>query len=144
MAVNLNALKTEHGVLKIIEWALVLTTLLIARLGLENANATFGGGIDGVWLGYVTVGGFNIIMPITVLGVVLGDQVPWRMEVLFGLMGGILFCTVGGLTIHAHHGEGGSDRNCGLALGSLALASGIVLLADATVIGKKYKKYLNV
>ena len=58
---------------------LAIVTFLLARVGYDGVTPAFGSTLDHTWLGYLTVGGWLIIIPAIIIGVVLGDPVSWRM-----------------------------------------------------------------
>ena len=60
------------------------------------------------------------------------------------IVGGVLFIAAGSLAIHHHDNAASlvkSKRDVGLALGSIAIADGVVMLIDGAMLAKKeFKK----
>ena len=58
---------------------LVVITFLLARVGYGGNFPTFGHSRDVAWLGYLTVGGWCIIIPAIIVGIILGHPMHWTM-----------------------------------------------------------------
>ena len=58
---------------------LVFLSFLLARVGYDGYTPAFGSTLDHTWLGYLTVGGWLIIIPAIIIGIVAGDPMSWRM-----------------------------------------------------------------
>ena len=58
---------------------LVVITFLLARVGYGGNFPTFGHSMDVAWLGYLTVGGWCIIIPAIIVGIILGHPMHWTM-----------------------------------------------------------------
>ena len=123
MAITLNTgfLKTVNGIFKIVEFVLVLIVLLIARFGREGDPISWGSTHNYTFLGIGTTVGFAIIVPAIVLTYLLGAT-PSVLEFIINLIGGILFISMGSTLVEY--------GNIQLVVGVLAIAVGIVFLAD--------------
>ena len=122
MAITLNTafLRTVPGILKILEFALVLIVLLIARFGDEGHVISWGSN-NYTFLGIGTSVGFAIIVPAIILTYLLGAS-PSILEFIINLVGGILFISMGSTLVVY-----GSIQ---AVAGGLAIIVGIVFLAD--------------
>ena len=56
-----------------------MITFLLARIGYGGNHALFGTTVDEKWLGYLTVGGWLIITPAIIVGIVLEDPMSWKL-----------------------------------------------------------------
>ena len=122
MAITINTafLKTIPGILKIVEFVLVLIVLLIARFGVDNKRV-YWGSRDYEFLGIGASVGFAIIVPAIVLTYLLGAH-PSILEFIINLVGGVLFISMGATMI-----EYGSISK---VVGGLAISLGIIFLID--------------
>ena len=125
MAITLNTgfLKTIPGILKILEFILVLVVLLIARFGVDDDQVRWGHRSDLEFLGIGASVGYAIIIPAIILTYLLGS-IPSVLEFIINLIGGILFIAMGALMIES--GIKGITR----VVGGLAIALGIIFLID--------------
>ena len=57
----------------------MVITFLLARVGYGGNYPSFGSSTDEAWLGYLTVGGWCIIIPAIILGIILGHPMHWTM-----------------------------------------------------------------
>merc|ERR1712117_851433 len=98
MGVNMTALKSPSGLLKIVALVLTLIVLIIARKGFPNSSRATYLDTDHSWLTIIAVGALAI----------------------------------------QHHDPfvGGAKRDTGLAMGSIAIIDGAVMLADALFLAK--------
>ena len=122
MAITINTafLKTIPGILKIVEFVLVLIVLLIARFGVDDKRV-YWGSRDYEFLGIGASVGFAIIVPAIVLTYLLGAH-PSILEFIINLVGGVLFISMGATMI-----EYGSISK---VVGGLAISLGIIFLID--------------
>ena len=122
MAITLNTafLRTIPGILKILEFVLVLIVLLIARFGDEGHVISWGSN-NYTFLGIGTSVGFAIIVPAIILTYLLGAS-PSILEFIINLVGGILFISMGSTLVEY--------GNIQAVVGGLAITVGIVFLAD--------------
>ena len=122
MAITVNTafLRTIPGMLKILEFVLVLIVLLIARFGDEGHVISWGSN-NYTFLGIGTSVGFAIIVPAIILTYLLGAS-PSILEFIINLVGGILFISMGSTLVEY--------GNIQAVVGGLAITVGIVFLAD--------------
>jgi len=125
--VNTQILKTPTGLLKILEIVLVFICLLLARFG-GDSNLKHFGGIDNDFLGIGTVVGYAIIVPAVLISYLIGSNLS-ILELFINLVGGILFIAVGAVTIQYYTAFRRKDST-GIALGVIAIITGIVFLID--------------
>ena len=125
MAITLNTgfLKTIPGLFKIVEFVLVITVLLIARLGIDRQIVAWGG-LDVQYLGIGCCVGFAIIIPAILLTYLLGS-IPATLEYIINFVGGILFIAVGACIV-----DGRNERKVDKVVGALAIVLGIIFLLD--------------
>ena len=127
MAITLNTgfLKTIPGIFKIVEFALALTILLIARLGIQEGQykrtVHWGGDADLEYLGIGTFVGFAIIIPAILLTYLLGS-IPATLEYIINLVGGVLYIAVGACIV--------DNGKTSKIVGALAIVLGIIFLLD--------------
>ena len=57
---------------------LLVTTLLVARLGVEGSSVGFGI-LDDNWLGQMTTGSWLIINPVIIIGIILDVPMSWML-----------------------------------------------------------------
>jgi hypothetical protein len=121
MAITLNTgfLKTIPGILKIVEFILVLIVLLIARFGVDDDHVRWYKNTQ--FLGIGASVGYAIIIPAIILTYLLGS-IPSVLEFIINLIGGILFIAMGALMVDTQ----GITR----VVGGLAIALGIIFLID--------------
>eukprot|EP00088_Acartia_fossae_P039424 TRINITY_DN41042_c0_g1_i1.p1 TRINITY_DN41042_c0_g1~~TRINITY_DN41042_c0_g1_i1.p1 ORF type:complete len:158 (-),score=33.62 TRINITY_DN41042_c0_g1_i1:175-621(-) len=125
--VNTSILKTSTGILKILEIILVLICLMLARFGHDSRGVPFGWQ-DNDFLGKGTVVGYAIIVPAVLITYLIGSNLS-ILELFINLVGGILFIAVGAVTIQFYNNTRSKDST-GMALGVLAIITGIVFLID--------------
>ena len=120
ITINTSFLRTIPGILKIVEFVLVLVVLLIARFGVDDERV-YWGNRDYEFLGIGASVGFAIIVPAIILTYLLGAH-PSILEFIINLVGGILFISMGATIL-----ENGKMAK---VVGSLAISLGIVFLID--------------
>ena len=122
MAITINTafLRTIPGILKIVEFVLVLIVLLIARFGVDDEHV-YWGSRDYEFLGIGASVGFAIIVPAIVLTYLLGAH-PSVLEFIINLVGGVLFISMGATMIEY--------GNITKVVGGLAISLGIIFLID--------------
>merc|ERR1712020_107365 len=125
MAITLNTgfLRTIPGILKILEFIMVLIVLLIARFGVEDDRVHWGGKQDLQFIGIGASVGYAIIVPAMILTYLLGT-IPSMLEFIINFIGGILFIAMGALLVDS--ARSGITR----VEGGLAIALGILFLID--------------
>ena len=119
MGITLNTgfLRTVPGILKLLEFALILVVLLMARFG-EDGYMMNWGGTSKTFLGIGTCVGYAIIVPAIILTYLLGSS-PSVLEFIINLVGGVLFISMGATIVSFHS-----------ILGGLAITTGIVFILD--------------
>lgn len=120
ITINTSFLRTVPGLLKIVEFVLVLVVLLIARFGVDDEKV-YWGNRDYEFLGIGASVGFAIIVPAIILTYLLGAH-PNILEFIINLVGGVLFISMGATII-----ENGRLTKI---VGGLAISLGIVFLID--------------
>ena len=120
ITINTSFLRTIPGILKIVEFVLVLVVLLIARFGVDDERV-YWGNRDYEFLGIGASVGFAIIVPAIILTYLLGAH-PSILEFVINLVGGILFISMGATIL-----ENGKMAK---VVGGLAISLGIVFLID--------------
>merc|ERR1719186_301411 len=95
MGRDIKTLLSIYGIFKIFELILIVITFLLARIGYGGNPATFGPTMEEEWLGYITVGGWLIITPAVIIGIVLEDPMPWKLDSLFNIVGAFLYISSG-------------------------------------------------
>ena len=122
MAITLSTsfLKTIPGILKIVEFILVLVVLFIARFGVDGDQVIWGD-INSRYLGIGSSVGFAIIVPVIILSYLLGAT-PSILEFIVNLIGGILFISMGANIV--------AYRGITRVVGGLAISLGILFLLD--------------
>merc|ERR1711953_961770 len=135
MGVNTTALKSPNGLLKII--ALVLA-IIVCGLG----RGAFIGFADGnvSWLYHGTIVGGIITLVIMIITYLLGDVLPLRTEALFVMIFSIMFIATGGCAIEAYQKVLLTTRDEGLAMGSMAIITGLVMFIDLLLLVKAIVK----
>ena len=68
-----------------------MITFLLARIGYGGNHALFGTSVDEIWLGYLTVGGWLIITPAIIVGIVLEDPMSWKLVRIYIELKNIFF-----------------------------------------------------
>jgi len=123
MAITLNTgfLRTVNGILKILEFCIILVVLLIARFG-NNGKMINWCGENLTFLGAGSTVGFAIIVPAIVLTYLLGAT-PSILEFIVNLIGGILFISMGSTLVTCYY-------DLQKVVGGLSIALGIVFLVD--------------
>ena len=124
ITLNTGFLKTVPGILKILEFVLVLVVLLMARFGGHEGSMLSWGGNNATFLGIGTCVGYAIIVPAIILTYLLGGS-PSVLEFIINLVGGILFISMGA-TVYGYTYHGSIYG----ALGALAIITGILFLID--------------
>ena len=127
--VNLDILRPRTGFFKIVEIALVYTCLLLARFG-GDSNLIGFGGIDQDYFGIGTFVGYAIIVPAVLLTYMITNLS------IIELVGSVLFIAVGAITIENYTTFRAND-DTGIALGVIAIITGIVFLIDFVFAIKK-------
>jgi len=137
MGVNKTALKSPSGLMKIVALLLTVIVLILVRTGFPGGTQASFLHTDHLWLSIIAAGGYIIILGVMLATYVLGDAMPDKTELLFMGIGAVLFIAVGAMAIQ-HHDKlvGGSRRDTGLAMGSIAIIDGAVMLADALFLAK--------
>ena len=123
---------------------LVLIVLMICRFGNDGHRKTWGSD-DHDFLGQGTTVGYAIIVPAVLLTYLLGANLS-ILELFINFIGGILFIAIGALAIsyYQHHRckltfykqlsfilfISDDGRATGIAMGVLAIITGIVFLID--------------
>ena len=123
MAFTLNTvfLRTVNGMLKILEFALVLIVLFLARFGGTNGYMISWGSNSYTFLGIGATVGYAIIIPAIVLSYILGAS-PSALEFILNLVGCVLFISMGATLV-----EYGDIQ---AIVGGLAITLGIVFGGD--------------
>lgn len=131
------------GILRIIEILLVLLVLILARVGYQGGQLTFGG-VDADFTG---IGGsvcLLVILLMFTLSTLIGHLIPNLLEVMTTLVGAVLMITAGALAVSYHSGRY-SQRNyykdspAGLALGIIAIIAGVFFVVDFILALRKLK-----
>jgi len=132
---NFKGLATPHGAFKLFELSLVIVTFLLGRCGKDKdyENPSFGEYLDHPWLGQGTTVAWLIIVPATIFGILLGDEIAWRTDALLSLAGAFLYIATGSVTIDHNLDKEGNTYSIAMALGSFAIITGIFMLLDAAV-----------
>eukprot|EP00092_Neocalanus_flemingeri_P027514 GFUD01029848.1.p1 GENE.GFUD01029848.1~~GFUD01029848.1.p1 ORF type:complete len:162 (+),score=31.10 GFUD01029848.1:37-486(+) len=125
---NTSILRTPTGILKILEIVLVLIVLMICRFGNDGHRKTWGSDDDD-FLGQGTTVGYAIIVPAVLLTYLLGANLS-ILELFINFVGGVLFIAVGALAISYYQHYRYDGRATGIAMGVLAIITGIVFLID--------------
>jgi hypothetical protein len=139
-AVNVNAFKSPTGILKIVNVCLVIIVIVLARAGWKGAPVAHI--LDPLWLTSITTGAYILILGTILFSYLLGEQVPYKMEAIFMFIGTILFLAIGSLSVESYqYRTEGYIRDTGLALGSIAIITGIFMFIDTlllvkTIVGK--------
>ncbi|KAI9556935.1 hypothetical protein GHT06_016729 [Daphnia sinensis] len=134
------ALAHARGAMKIAEVALAVVCLVVYR----HYNLSFGGtdtaAADRYIVGMVTFGGMLLISGPLLLAYIrnpagiVNYYTPF-LEVIYNLIGFVLFLTVGGLVLEHYKGHlkplEGSEP--GVALGAICLVNSIIYLIDASL-----------
>lgn len=140
MGVNKVALKAPSGLLKVLALALCIVVLLLARIGHKGKNEVLVSSVDERWLTIGTTVGYTIILGTMILTYLLGSGIPDKMELIFQFVGCVLFLATGGVTIDTfQNAAAGAHKDAALAMGSMAIITGIVLFLDCLIIGKALK-----
>jgi hypothetical protein len=134
-AVNVNAFKSPTGLLKIINLCLVIIVIVLARAGWRGAPVAHI--LDPLWLTSITTGAYILILGTILFSYLLGEQVPYKMEAIFMFVGTILFLAIGSLSVESYqYRTEGYIRDTGLALGSIAIITGIFMFIDTLLLVK--------
>ena len=122
MAITLNTgfLRTVPGILKILEFILVLIVLLLIRFG-DDGKVIYLGHINYQFLAIGSSVGYAIIVPAIILTYLLGAS-PSVLEFIINLVGGALFISMGACIVEY--------KDITRIVGGLAIASGILFLID--------------
>ncbi|XP_063223255.1 uncharacterized protein LOC134531472 [Bacillus rossius redtenbacheri] len=153
---GLKDLRQPGFVLKFVEVALLLTTVLVGRLGLAGRPVRFHRlSVDADTLGHGVCLAYLVISPVLLLGYVLGEvgHQRRRMEFVFNCAGALLLMLSGSIAVDFWRGVGlvpitaeprhfnhlrselsdvvGAEKSAGLSLGCLTLLSAFVYLIDA-------------
>jgi len=135
MGVNTNAMKSPNCLLKIV--ALVLAIIVC---GLGRGVPLGFGGIDVGWLYHGTIIGGIITLVIMIITYLLGDVLPLRTEALFVMIYCIMFIATGGCAIDVYQNVLRETRDEGLAMGSMAIITGLVMFIDLLLLVKAIVK----
>jgi len=133
---HLGHFKKPRGILKIVCLMLVIIDLVIARIGFASGTSPVALYIDPKWVNITSVCSFSFILPIIIICYLMGDEVPVRMEMLFQLIGAILFLASGSLITDVYQNTLNS-KDVGLALGSMEIITGIVMFIDFALLAKE-------
>jgi len=125
---NTSILRTPTGILKILEIIFVFVVLMLARFGGDRGTIKHFGSVDDDFLGIGTCVGYAIIVPAVLITYLMGSNLS-ILELFINLVGGILFIAVGAITIQRYNSYRYKDST-GMALGSLAIVTGIIFLID--------------
>merc|ERR1712142_994995 len=128
MVLSVKSLLTPHAVFKMVELVLAIVSFLLARVGYAGYTPTFGPSLDQVWLGYLTVGGWLIILPAILIGLLLGDQVAWRIDSLLSIVGACLYLASGSCAISYYSS----------IINNKMRETGLVMVADAVMVVMVY------
>lgn len=126
---NTYILRTPSGLLKILELVCVLVCLVLARVGRDGDPLSFGS-YNNEFLGKGIVVGYAIIVPAVLFTYLLGANLTF-LELFINFIGGLLFITCGALCIQTYENVSKNHYHAaGMALGCMAVATGIVFLID--------------
>jgi len=134
MGVNMSGVKSPNFLLKICALALIVIVLGLSR-GVPVGLLTS----DEIWLHHGTVVGAAITWIIMILAYLLGDNLPLRTEALFVVIYSIMFIATGGCAIKRYD-NGVLKRDEGLAMGSMAVITGVVMFVDLLLLVKAILK----
>ena len=115
-----------------------MITFLLARVGYGGNYPSFGPSTDEAWLGYLTLGGWCIIIPAIILGIILGHPMHWTMvrtnldnifkivrpyfqDTLFSVVGSFLYIASGSSAINSSQSI---NRDSSMVLGSFCIVTG--------------------
>merc|ERR1712062_375332 len=117
----------------------VIIDLVLSRIGFDNGkSAVVLSYIDHQWLNITSVCAYAFILLIFIICYLLGDDSPVRMEMLFQLLGSIMFLASGSNIINKYNGLTLGDKDTGLALGSMEIITGVFMLIDFALLAKDY------
>lgn len=135
-AVNVNAFKSPTGLLKIVNLCLVIIVIVLARAGWKGNPIAHV--LDPLWLTSITTGAYVLILGTILFSYILGEQTAYKMEAIFMFVGTILFLAIGSLSVETYqYRTDGFTRDTGLALGSIAIITGIFMFVDTLLLVKK-------
>eukprot|EP00096_Caligus_rogercresseyi_P014778 TRINITY_DN7265_c0_g1_i1.p1 TRINITY_DN7265_c0_g1~~TRINITY_DN7265_c0_g1_i1.p1 ORF type:complete len:186 (-),score=18.25 TRINITY_DN7265_c0_g1_i1:303-860(-) len=135
MQLEMESFHSINGLLKVVEFLLAYTILLMARLGgrshyyyepYEFGTSGTAFFVVGVLLAYC------IILPGEILTYCLGAHLT-ILELFLSGIGGILYGIAGGFTIYNAHHFSGKYYDIGTAIGSLCIIMAIAMIADFLV-----------
>ena len=126
--------RTVPGILKIIEFILVLIVLFVARFGGKHGYPIGWGSNSAAYLGIGCCVGFAIIVPAIIVTYLLGAGTS-RLEFIINLVGGVLFIATGASLLQY------SDIQ--IAVGCLAIVLGVVFLIDFIYLCVKSRNVLS-
>lgn len=93
------------------------------------------------WLLHATTVGATITLCILIVTYLLGDSLPLKTEALFVLMYATMFIAVGAVTIQRYQPmQKSTPRDKALAMGSMAIITGIVMVVDFALLVKAILK----
>jgi len=121
--------------LKIIHVCLVIIVIVLARAGWRGAPVAHV--VDPLWLTSITTGAYILILGTILFSYILGEQIAYKMETIFMFVGTILFLAIGSLAVQEYsYRTEGYIRDTGLALGSIAIITGIFMFIDTLLLIK--------
>jgi len=138
MKLNTSQLKAPRGLFKVVCLCLVIIDLVLARRGFAGGLADLQHFSDAKWVTVTSVSSYAFILPIIIGCYLLGDIVPTRMEMVFQLLGSVLFVTSGALVVERYQYLSGSDGDVGLALGSMLIITSLFMLLDFILLAKEH------
>lgn len=145
ISINKTALKSPNGILKIVALVLTIVVLALARAGgtfVTSANSPIAlYGYDQDWLLHATTVGATITLCILIVTYLLGDVLPLKTEAMFVLMYAVMFIAAGACTIQKfQNNQKSTPRDKALAMGSMAIITGIVMCIDFALLVKAILK----
>jgi len=145
MGLDYKGLISIHGLFKMCELGLIITTFLLARVGGPSGSDLTFGKPDDQWLGHLTTAAWLFINPVIIIGIILDTPMSWTLDSLFSIVGAFLYIATGSVTIDYWCSVLLSSNNvigpqAGLALGSFCIITGLVMMMDATFLIVKYGK----
>merc|ERR1711872_857863 len=141
MGLHFRDLLTTSGLFKITELVLAIGTFIVARVGFDGYNATFGYNLNHTWLGHVTTGMWLVVIPALIICIVLGNPIPWTLDALLSLVGALMYLVSGACAIQYQTDKPSTKgRDISLALGSLCIVTGMIMGMEFFVMKLKHCK----